>query len=241
MYNFENISALYEFSTCVTFPDGCESTFRKVEHIEAKKVKSGFSFTFTGCGDETFDGKEPEAMDATCLELGKALYPYTLLVNEDGKLIGVRDFEKLKESWIARRDAIIEKNNCNVEVKKTANSYSQYLKTERMFLSVWRRSLFFRLLFWQDDQKNKEVEIGDFPYANNLSIFILPEGTEKDSSLCYQTDRVYDDGLSDLLSGKCTMDFSRDSDGLPSLVSLSAMVEKKSRGSFTKEITVRRL
>lgn len=241
MYNIEDITTSYELCTCVTFEDGQKTSFRKVEHIAAKKVKTGFAFTFLGCEEEIMDGGELDDWGKIFMALGKALYPYTLLTNENGKLVGVKDFEKLKEGWIASRDAIIESYDYNYEVKKVAYSYSQTLATEKIFLGLLRRNMFFRLLFWQDDLTSQEVEIMNFPNKSALSIFCFQGWKKEEDGISYETDTVYDEGKFDLLSGNCAVRIRRDADGLPGEVTLLAKVEKRYRGYYIKEIKLRRL
>lgn len=241
MYNFEEISASYEFCTCITFADGHKSSFRKVEHIEAIRDKFGFKFTFEGSEDETFDGKEPDDWGAIFLELGKKLYPYTLQVGENGELIGVQDFDELKERWLTSRDELLENYEHNFEVKKVAFSYAYSLNSERMFLSLLRRNLFFHLLFWQDNLPSQEIEIKDFPDMSSLSVFLFQRGIEENGYLCYNADTVYEKDAYNLVGGNCTMKIRRGADGLPDDVSLVAKVEKRYRGYYTEEITLRRM
>lgn len=241
MYNFKNITCSYELCTFVTFADGKKNAFRKVEHIAAQKVKNGFEFTFLGCEEETLEGGELNDWGKYFMELGKALYPFTLLTNGNGKLVGVRDFEKMKERWIASMDAIIESYANNYEVKKVAHSYSQSLATEKIFLSSLRRNMFFRILFWQDDLNSKEVEIMNFPYNPALSIFCFQGGKKDEDGISYETDTVYDEGTFDLLSGNCAMRIRRGADDLPNEVTLSTKVEKRYSGYYIKEIKLRRL
>ncbi len=241
MYNFDDISASYEFCTCITFPDGQKNSFSKVEHIEAKVVKTGFLFTFEGSGDESFDGTEPDDWSSIFLSFGKALYPYTLQVSENGKLIGIKDFEKLKARWTATQEEILDKYDYNYEIKKIAYSYAYTLKSEKMFLSMLRRNMFFHLFFWQDNLPNQEIEIKDFPINSLISIFCIQNKKIDNDVLCYETDTVYDEGTFDLLSGECKVNIRRDLDGLPSEITVFAKVEKRYRGYYTKEITLRRL
>lgn len=243
MYRFDNfISLSYEFCTCVTHEDGCKTTFRKVEHIDARKDNSGFLFTFNGSSDETIDGKELEDWSEIFLKFGKALYPYTLKVSEDGKLLAVQNFEELRNSWMKKRSALVEYYEYNSHVKDVSYSYMQSLNSEKTFLSILRRNAFFHLLFWQDNKLSQEVELQDFPTPNKLSIYCFHGyGTKVGNSLLYITDNVYDEGNRLLLGGDCTITIRRDVDGLPVEVSLTANVERQNYGYFKKELKLRRL
>lgn len=241
MYNFENISALYEFCTCVTSPDGCESTFRKVEHIEAKREKSGYTFSFEGCSQEVVDGKEPEDWNAITLDFSKAFYPYSLEVAENGKLIGVKDYQKIIEHWNRRRDELYEKYDYNIHVMDHSHIFMQVLESERMFLSVLKRNIFYRLLFWQDNLPSQEIEIRDFPSPRMITIFSFEGGVKGKNCLCYKTDKVFDEGSCRNQAGDCTIKVHRDADGLPKEITVIANVVKKYTGSFSKKITLKRL
>ena len=48
MYDFDSIDATYEFDSTVTFANGKKTTFRKVEHVTAKKVDDSYVFSMQG-------------------------------------------------------------------------------------------------------------------------------------------------------------------------------------------------
>lgn len=241
MYNFDNISVSYEYSTCVTHHDGHKSSFRKVEHIKARRDNTGFLFTFNGTSEDTIDGKELEDWGAIFQKFASALYPYTLQVTADGKITGVQNFDKLKEKWIAQCNNIVAYYNYNVHVKNAASSYAETLKSERMFLSYLRRNVVFNLLFWNDDQIRHEVELQQFPTPKMITIFSF-EGVQKnDRTAIFKTDSVYEERDNFLKGGDCLISICRDVDGLPKEIELTANVERLNYGFFKKEITLKRL
>ncbi len=242
MYCFENeILLTYEYCTCVTDDHGQKTTFRKVEHIGVRKDNSGFLFTFNGSSDETIDGAEPVDWSEIYYKFGKILYPYTLKVSDEGKLVGVQNFDSLRNRWLRERFDLIEYYQQKIRDKDVSYSYMKSLDSERKFLSVLRRDMFFHLFFWQDNLPNQEIEIKDFPINSLISIFCIQNKKIDNDVLCYETDTVYDVGTFNLLSGECKVKIRRDLDGLPSEITLFAKVEKRYRGHYTKEITLRRL
>ncbi len=241
MYNFDNIAASYEFSACVMFADGKKTSFTKVEHIQAKREDEGYCFTFNGSSNEKVNGKDPEDWNAIIIEFGKALYPYSLQVSDHGRLNSILDFDNFKEHWMTRRREIVEYYECNFPIKKMSYSYSLSLKTEKKFLNILRKNLFYRLLFWQDDQTNQEIEIRDFPGREKFAIFSFDSGIEENGEVVFKTDRGFDDGTYHMQSGNCIINIRRDDDGLPIEIVLRAKVEQQYKGFFTKEVKLRRL
>lgn len=241
MYDFDKITLAYEYCSCVTYQDGHESSFRKVEHIEARRDNSGFLFTFYGSDNETIDGKEPEDWGAIFLKLGSGLYPYTLYVTADGKITGVKDFEEVKQRWMTQCNNIVEYYEYNIHVKNAACAYMESLESERVFISVLKRNIVYNLLFWNDDLFRHEVELLNFPIIEMMSIFSFEGGKKEDSTSIFKTDSVYDEGKNLLKSGNCTINIHRSADGLPSDISLSANLECLHYGYFKKEITLKRL
>lgn len=241
MFKFESINASYEFSSCVTFVDGHKSSFRKVERLKAENTKEAYVFTMLGTSEEMVDGKEPEEWGAIILHFGKELYPYSLLVSDQGDLLRVQDFERVREHWMTRKKELMEFYEHNFLIKKEAYRYALALKTEEKFLDIIRRNMFYKLLFWQDNIMGQEVEIRDFPAPQRLAIFTFQDGKEENDALCFETACVHDEGSDRLLSGKCTLRIHRAMDGLPAEVSLWARVEEQDTGYFIREITIRRL
>lgn len=240
MLRLEDGLIKYEFNSCVTFANGHKSSFRKVEHIQVVKSDDGYSFTMLGPSDATIDGNEPEEWNAIILQFGKALYPYNLLVSENGEMIGVQDFEKIKDHWFEQRRGIIDYYNSYL-VEKESNRFYLAFNSEEKFFNIIKNNMFPRLLFWQDNLKNQEVEIRDFPAAKRLAIFTFGEGKKNNGEICHETYNVRDEGSGRLLSGECTLRIRRDADGLPGNVFLKVQVEELNTGYFFKEMTLKRL
>ena len=241
MYDFERIEASYEFSSCVTYTDCHKSTFRKIEHVKVGCTDDARIFTMQGSSEETIDGKEPEGWGEIILRFGKALYPITLNVNERGKVIGIKDFEKTKEHWMTRRREIVESYENNFLIKKESYRYALALKTEEKFIDILNKNMFYRLLLWQDGISGQRIEIRDFPATGRLAIFTFQGGRREGDFVCYETSQVQDEGSGRLLSGSSTLRIRRDADGMPGEISLWSKVEEQDTGYFIKEITLRRL
>ena len=242
MYDFERIEASYEFSSCVTYTDCHKSTFRKIEHVKVGCTDDARIFTMQGSSEETIDGKEPEGWGEIILRFGKALYPITLNVNERGKVIGIKDFEKTKEHWMTRRREIVESYENNFLIKKESYRYALALKTEEKFIDILNKNMFYRLLLWQDGISGQMIEIRDFPASGRLAIFTFNDKKYDDNGgVSYETGQVNDEGSGRLLSGQAKLQIYRDKDGLPKEIKLKARVEEAETGYFTKEITIKRL
>lgn len=240
MFDIEQLNTSFDFTATVIFANGHQSVFHKEEHICAKRVKDYYDFTFQGSSNESINNKAPEEWDDIVLQFGKALYPLSLKVSEQGELTGVRDFEKVKDHWFAKRQEIIDYYNSYL-IEKESNRYALALMSEEKFSNIIKKNMFYRLLFWQDELSSQEIEIRDFPARARLAIFSFQGGRREREYLCYDTSHVHDEGSGRLLSGRCTLRIRRDADGLPGEISLKARVEEQDTGYFIKEITIRRL
>ena len=241
MYDFDSIDATYEFDSTVTFANGKKTTFRKVEHVTAKKVDESYVFTMQGSSEEIIDGDEPDGWDVVVLRFGKALYPYSLKVERDGGLSGVLDFEKVKAHWFDQRQQIIDYYN-DYYIEKESNRYALALKSEEKFFQTLKDNLFYSLFFWSENQPDHQVVIRDFPSRTRLAIFTFKDKRYDDKGdLSYETGLVKDEGSGRLLSGQASLQFIRGKEGLPKEIRLKARVEEADTGYFTKEITIKRL
>lgn len=240
MYTFNHIEADYAFSGKVTFADGHVSLFTKKDHVEVTKRKDVYICAMHGSSDEKLNGNDPDEFDAVILEFGKALYPMSLRVSEEGELLGVDDFDGLKEHWLAKRKEIIDYYNSYV-VEKESNRYALALDSEEKFFNIIKKNMLYRLLFWQDELPNQEVEIRDFPARARLAIFTFPSGKFGGKGVGYDTYSLHDEGSGRLLGGHATLSVTRGADGLPDEIVLKARVEEQDTGYFSKEVTLKRL
>ncbi len=242
MYDFERVEASYEFLSCVTYTDCHKSNFRKIEHMKAECADGSYVFTMLGSTEESVDGIVPEGWGEIILKFGKALYPISLKVNENGEVFGINEFEKFKEQWMTRRREIVESYENNFFIKKESYRYALALKTEEKFIDILRRNMFYCLLLWQDVASEHKVEIRDFPASGRLAIFTFNDKKYDDNGgVSYETGQVNDEGSGRLLSGQAKLQIYRDKDGLPKEIKLKARVEEAETGYFTKEITIKRL
>lgn len=240
MYTFSNLDTTYEFNSCVTFANGDTNTFRKIEHVSAENIGDSYIFTMQGSSEETLDGDEPEGWDAIVLKFGKALYPFSLQVSNEGRLNGFKDFEKIRNQWLERRQSIIDYYN-DYYIEKESDRYYFVLKTEEKFFGILQKNMFYRLLFWQDNIDVEDIEIRDFPLNTRLTTFTFNKGRFEDGFMCYTSGIVHDEGSGRLIDGVCKLKISRSPDGLPKEITLSAKVEEQDTGYFTKKLTIKRL
>lgn len=234
MFDFEKVSSSYECYFCVTRHDGRKSSYRKVEHFEAQRVGDEFWFTFFAPTDEVLEGEPTDTTAKADLQFDKILCPYTLIVDANGKFMGIKDFDKSKRSHF---------NFCKLspDVYELASFYAKPLSSEKILLGVLKRNVIYNLLFWKDNLPQQELEFPTFPTPKMITIFSFEDGVKEDGHVVFKTDSVYEERDHFLKSGDCTINIRRDADGLPGEISLVANVDRINYGMFKREITLRRL
>lgn len=231
----------YEFSSIVTFANGMQSKLKKVESLNINKKGKSYIYTFIGSCDETLQNEPISGNNEVVLSFGKALYPLSMQVSEDGDIERIVDFPMLKERWMKKRDELVAKYDNNIYIKKEAENYALGLESEATLLSILKENMFYKLLFWQIDKDEQTLEIRDFPSYARSAIFSFRRPQKENGSWVFDTFDVRDEGSGHILSGRSTLSCIYDDNGLPESVNVKSMVEEENVGYFTKEIVIKRI
>lgn len=239
-YKFEEIAVEYQFMSCTTWMTGEKFTYEKLDKFVVKRSGNEYLFTVLGSENETINGEEINDSYRVILDYGKALYPLTLKVYSDGKLLDIQDVEAVRKQWGKKAEELNEYYGYAPVAMTISRQYGMVL-SDGSFLDVLRNNMIYRLLFWHDSFVWEPVSVPHFPEPERKAFYwfgnkqVITEG-----SFHYEAIKMCDEGSGKMVGGEGILDLFYSSDGLPSEIKLWVKLEEKDKGYFFHEVVIKR-
>ena len=239
-YDFDNINVAYDFLSRTTFVTGEQFVYEKQDKISARRDGSDYIFTMLGSEDERVNGEEINDSYRIPLDFGKAMYPLSLRVSDEGKLLDIVNFDGLKEQWEKKAKELDEYYGYAPVVLTLHRQYEDVLKDDP-FVKVLANNMMYRLLFWHESSIAEPVSVPHFPEPEREAFYLFREKqVKKDGGIHYETQETYDEGSGNMVGGEGKLDFTYAPDGLPQEIKLWVKLEEKDKGYFFHEVIMKR-
>ncbi len=239
-YNFDNINVAYDFLSRTTFVTGEQFIYEKQDKISARRDGDMFHFTMLGSEDEKINGEEINDSYRITLDYGKALYPLTLKISDDGKLLDIEDLDDVRKQWGEKSEKLNEYYGYAPIVITLCRQYGEVLNGN-LFFNVLYNNMMYRLLFWHESSLNIPISVPNFPAPDRYAYYSFGgKDVLKDGTVHYEAQEWHDEGSGNMVGGEGKLDFTYAPDGLPQEIKLWVKLEEKDKGYFFHEVIMKR-
>jgi len=175
MYKFRVLEAYYDVDIVLIYPDFMRESYHCREHVivHYNREPNVYLFDIVDRKDIQINGKAPEErMDQMMIELGDALYSFSLRINPDGELLKVYSFGEIQDRWFKKAKELLNKNE-TAPFKKYLQISQRNMKTEETFRETLLKNSFFKFYFLPDNAESFLHEVHHFPQRSDTTLFLF--------------------------------------------------------------------
>ena len=175
MYKFRVLEAFYDLDIVLIYPDFMRERYHCREHVivHYSREQNTFSFDMIDRRDIQINGKAPEeTVDQMMIELGDALYPFSLQISPDGEILKVYSFEEIRGRWFKKAKELLNKNRIS-PFKKYLQISQRNMKTEETFRKTLMKNSFFKFYFLPGNAESFLHEVHHFPQRSDTTLFLF--------------------------------------------------------------------
>lgn len=225
---------LFKYTSSFVFPNGCRSTFTKVENITIRMLEHTLvDFTFLGAKDVLLNNEPLNDATKVAFNLSQSVYP--LIFQRDDNGLKLLNFKMVKHRWEKYC-----KSTCKYEmseyVKKYIKSSAETMKGLSTFLEAIMQGCFIQLILFKEKQES--LMTSNFPTYDTLISWQCQENMVESIPQVFFLKAHPLKSLPYFVEGKGVLEITRTQLGIPKEIHLELRVEMANEGHYSKMVDI---